>query len=220
MVSETKGTEGLEFKKQSLEQKLQVYKEKVSSEKWITIIGVASLGICICFLITLNSMDLPFVFLSCIATIIFWVTLFVFTNSYYDRKELKSIQEKYQQLLASEEPECNLENICAKLQELSKDISDQELQDLVTELLEVVTKSKECKENLPETYLSETLELLQEYVERGIEKPEGYENLTKYIQSVKECVKEATMTHSEMEEAMFAADVSALVTSIKLQNGK
>lgn len=103
---------------------------------------------------------------------------------------------------------------------MSKDISDQELQDLVTELLEVVTKSKECKENLPETYLSETLELLQEYVERGIEKPEGYENLTKYIQSVKECVKEATMTHSEMEEAMFAADVSALVTSIKLQNGK
>lgn len=111
----------------------------------------------------------------------------------------------------------NVDNFCIELKELGEQVKNEELRGVIAELFQVLTENKEWAEDLHEGYLSETIELLQKYLALGKERPEGYEDLTKYLRSLQSQVEEVTTRRFQMEEASFAADASALAESIGLQ---
>lgn len=145
----------------------------------------------------------------------FYVAIFCYASLFIDSDEIKQLKQEFQQL--SGKLKYNLEDFCAELRELNDKISNQEVHGFVKELIQVLTESKEYEESLPEAHLMEAVDLLHEYIKLGKEKPEGYEDLTKYLQLVKESVKEIPLKQREAKEIVFAADASALVTNIKLQ---
>lgn len=77
----------------------------------------------------------------------------------------------------------NVDNFCIELKELGEQMQNEELRGVIAELLQVLTENKEWAEDLHEGYLSETIELLRKYLALGKERPDGYEDLIRYLQS-------------------------------------
>ena len=111
----------------------------------------------------------------------------------------------------------NVDKFCTELKELEGQVQDEELRGVIVELSQTLIESKEWKEDLHEVHLSETVGLLRKYLALGKERPDGYEDLIRYLQFLRSQVEEVTTRRFQLQEASFAADASTLVKSIELQ---